>query len=240
MIYGIILDAGNQTRFDDDLPKSLQKVKGKTVLERNIMILNQVVDNYYIVVNLKKKDYFNHYAENRIVIKSGLGSGDAVYHICKNLKLNNDDKVVLIWGDSIHTSTSVIHRGLAKLNEVDFSVPVYQEKDPYVRFVIGEDASIAEILFSKYSGPNEYGYHDQSCFFFRVGALMPSLEEIRFQFYDYSRKKYLIPDREDFDLLEIFNICNNIPKNLMFNVKKSEKSFSFNTIEELQLIEEKI
>jgi len=240
MVYGIILDAGNQTRFDDDLPKSLQIVKGKTVLERNIFVLNQVVEDYYIAVNPKKKDYFSNYAENLVVINSGLGSGDAIYKVCKSLKLNDDDKIVLIWGDSIHTSTSVIHNGLARLDEVDFSVPVYKEKDPYVRFVIGEDASVAEVLFSKYSGPNDHGYHDQSCFFFRVGPLMKTLEEVRFEHYDYAGKKYLIPDRGDFDLLEIFNICSNIPRNIMFNVRKSEKSFSFNTIEELQSIEEKI
>lgn len=239
MIHGLILDAGKQTRFDDEKPKSLQKVKGKTVLERNISILKQVVDKFSIVTTKEKEKYFSPFQDHLLIIDSGLGSGDAVLKALTFLKLSSEDKIVLIWGDSIHVAPSVFHRGLHALDNEDIIIPVSKESSPYVLFEV-ENYRVSKVTFSKYTGPNSSGYHDQSCFFFKVEPIQFFLQEIKFDYFDYFKNVYTIPDRKDFDFLEIFNLFGEKIKSSLFEVKTSEKSFSFNTREELENIEGKI
>ena len=108
----VILCAGNQTRFNSDIPKPLVEYKGTTLLEYNINQVKDLVDYIFVVTSKEKYSYFEKFNTDKIKvfsIKSGIGSGDGIYHAIETINnfpnLNNEDaKTLLMWGDSIQNT----------------------------------------------------------------------------------------------------------------------------------------
>ena len=48
--YGLIIAAGNQTRFDSVTPKALVEYNGRKLLDINIEVMNHFCDKVYPVV----------------------------------------------------------------------------------------------------------------------------------------------------------------------------------------------
>ena len=98
MIYGLIIAAGKQSRFNSEVPKALVPYKGKPLLETNIERLRKYCNIVYVVCSPENKQWFSKY--DKIVIKSGLGCGDAVYNALVSLPpVSIDDSVFIQWGD---------------------------------------------------------------------------------------------------------------------------------------------
>ena len=74
MIYGLIIAAGNQTRFKSDIPKALVMYNGKRLLDRNIEVMEKFCDDIRVVVSTEMQNKFTGY--KCIVIDSGKGCGD--------------------------------------------------------------------------------------------------------------------------------------------------------------------
>ena len=52
MTFGIILAAGKQTRFKSEIPKCIWPYDHmKTILEKNIEVMEDYVDKIYVVLN---------------------------------------------------------------------------------------------------------------------------------------------------------------------------------------------
>ena len=100
MIYGLVLDAGNQTRFNSKEPKSLQQIKGRSILDRNLDILKQVCDDYHVVINEEKKECYllghkskKEFYEQCFFAKKGeIDYGKPFPVDCHNLQIDNIDK----------------------------------------------------------------------------------------------------------------------------------------------------
>ena len=56
MIYGLIIAAGKQSRFESDIPKALVPYKGRRLLDINVDIMKSVCDVVY-VVQTRVKNY---------------------------------------------------------------------------------------------------------------------------------------------------------------------------------------
>ena len=82
-IDAIIPCAGNNKRMHTKLPKALLKINGEHSLNRQLYILSNYIDKFYIIINNRpneKKKYIKRihkkYLDNVIFVTSKAGSGD--------------------------------------------------------------------------------------------------------------------------------------------------------------------
>ena len=94
LLYGLIIAAGNQTRFNYDIPKALVKINDVNLLDLNINYMKSYVDKIYVVCSFNNDKYFSNDI-NKIVIESGKGCGDAVMKALS--KLHKDSYSIIKW-----------------------------------------------------------------------------------------------------------------------------------------------
>ena len=161
MMYGLIIAAGKQSRFKSDVPKALMKFNDKTIVEHNIDILNKYCDNVFIVCSLENNSYFNQF-ENKIIIESGKGSGDAIFRAIKTLNFSSDDSCIITWGDAI-LNEKLVDYSINRFKGYYCTIPCTFEKHPYVE--LGHTIYNKKFVkFSKYGDNIGAGYHDQCLF----------------------------------------------------------------------------
>ena len=172
---GIILSAGFQTRFDSIMPKTLMMYDDhQTILEKNIDTMLNFCDIIYVVINVKSLSESYEFIVNKYIgvklisINSGLGDGHAVLQSLRYINRIStflpNDRVFLVWGDSIQDEKSLFKSTLNSYNE-SFTLPVKYESDPYVQFII-TDTYINGVKFKRYNDDVSSGYHDYSLFLF--------------------------------------------------------------------------
>lgn len=226
MTVGLIISAGNQTRFNSEVPKALAKYKGKPLLEHNIENLKTVCDNIVVVVNYIKEPLY--YSYNHVVIPSGSGCGDAVLKGLLEANIDANDTVIVQWGDTLHTPE--LYKQLVNTyNEhKKWIIPCVMEEHPYVQIVPHVDSVRA--MFSKYNDPISEGYHDLSVFCGNAGIMIEALQEFAHKHLSTSADHlYEHPHNNELQFLDVFNEMGVPAKILDMG---SYKDFSFNTIEQ--------
>lgn len=236
----IILCAGNQTRFNSDIPKPLVEYKGTTLLEYNINQVKDLVDYIFIVTSKEKYSYFEKFNTDQVKvfsIKSGIGSGDGIYHALEIINdfpnLNNEDaKTLLMWGDSIQ-NTEILSQTLNSINESYISLPVYLENKPYVEFKLDQMLYVLDICYSKNGDKiSDRGFHDYCLFGFHKNFCFNLLNNYVIKYYNKVENNYNTKNKE-FEFLSVMTEYKKSAKIFqIFNVKNN----SFNTIEESQQI----
>jgi len=228
-ITGIILAAGNQTRFIDDIPKALMIIENnKTITEINIETMMNFVDDIVIAVNKKNYHFFKKYKRKNVDIKivpTG-GTGIALEKILPKIKSNN---CFLIWGDSYQNDLGLYQECLEKIDE-DIVIPVRFEKEPYVRFEVIKNNRISSVRFSKFEGKNSDGYHDFSLFLFNTESVKKYLNQTN-HIYNPNMER---------DFLNIINYHSEDLKIVAVPVSRADSFNSFNSYEEFVLLKQKI
>ena len=225
MIYGFIIAAGNQKRFKSDIPKALYKIAGISLLDRNIENLNQYCDKVFVVVSKLNYNYFKNY--NCIIIDSGHGCGDAVFHCLEQLSFNEEDTCFIVWGDSLSSKYTIKHCIENYSGQV--VIPCVYEEDPYVS--ISQVGDTVSVLFSKYGEKTKNGYHDLSIFYGNCKVLFENLQK----HYNIvtSSGDYIHKHGNEMQFLDIFNDLK-VPAKI---ITEYVKSLSFNTLEEYYSLE---
>ena len=182
MVYGFIIAAGNQTRFNSDIPKSLSKIGNTTCLDINIKNMSKFCDNIYVVCSEDKVEYFNDY--NHIAIKSGLGCGDAILKALEKFPGVEHERCFIQWGDSISDISiyKAIKNGLCRWS--DIVVACRYEKNPYVRLNIDNSDKIDKVEFSKFDEVTGAGLHDLSIFYGRLNSILKYCRNFYDKFFD--------------------------------------------------------
>ena len=228
MIYGLILSAGNESRFNADYPKALSTIQGKVMLDINIQHMEEVCDKVYVVCSTTNYHLFEKYSS--IIIKSGKGCGDAVLKALCELPLRDDDTVLIQWGDSL-TQTSNILKLMCAEYEGRLVIPIAEEDTPYVQIIPAEDKYHAKVLFSKYGENIDIkGYHDMSVFYGDAKTLLFYLEKFASKYetdvgYDH-------PHGNELQFLDLLNETEIEVKLVDLNCI----TIAFNTIEEYNKI----
>ncbi len=225
---GLIFCAGNQKRFKNNIPKALVEVNNKPLLDYNINIMSKYCDDVYVVCSFNNYKFFTNY--KTIVIKSGLGCGDAVYKAVKNFK--TDDKIFILWGDSY--SPSLVYDEILKSNDSGILIPCEYSENPYVQII--ENNSKISVRFSKFKDVVSPGYHDLSLFYGPAGLILSGCQHFRELFYDRKNNTYNIDHHgNEFNFLDIFNYSRVYGK-IIYDYRF--KSLSFNTEEEFNSLGE--
>lgn len=228
--YGFIIAAGKQSRFNSKIPKALSKVGNSTLLSLNVDNLNLFCDDVYVVCSKENLDYFKNLGYNIIPIKSGKGCGDAVMKALdiKSKLFNNLDTCFIQWGDSFQVKET--YSKMIKEYSSRVIIPCNLEKNPYVS--VEQQGLNVNVKFSKYG---EYtgseGFHDLSVFYGNVKQILKSLHLFRNKIY--KNNKYVHKHGNEMQFLDVFNETG---LNAEILDMKGIKSYSFNTVEELNEI----
>ena len=231
MIFGFIICAGKQTRFKSKLPKCFSIVGESSCLDININNLNKVCDKVFVVCSNKNKEYFDCNLYNLLEVDSNKGSGDAIYQALNSIDFNDDDYCFIQWGDSILKEE--VYSFLNNYINYNCIVPCRYEFNPYTRFInystLGDKI---EVKFKKYGDEIDYGFHDLSIFYFNINYLKIFLNNFHSKYF--INGVYEHPHKE-FEFLDIFNDTDIRGKVL----DTKFKSFSFNTVDELNIVKER-
>lgn len=233
MRYGIILAAGNQSRFSSDIPKALGMLNGKCLLDINIEHMSRYVDEVYLVTSTSNNFFFEDFKDkvNILTIESGFGCGDAVLKSLSLLDLQKDDSVFLIWGDSVQNNNILYEECLNNYNNF-FIIPLEYQNNPYVDFILSNN-KVKNILFTKYGNIITEGHHDYSLFYFNGLYVKSFLVQLYNKYFNIQQNSYSVPNRKNELLfLDLFNLDLNIDAEVVI-IENVSSNNSFNTIDEL-------
>lgn len=216
--YGLIIAAGNQTRFDSVTPKALVEYNGRKLLDINIEVMNHFCDKVYPVVSFQNDSYFSKYS--RITIESGKGCGHAVMKALRIVDPEPEDRVFILWGDS-YSQISVYDK-ICTSYTGQVVIPVRWEQSPYVSVVKRDDTHV-NVLFSKYGEVTSCGYHDLSLFYGNANGILYHLNE-------YSKTAFM--NKKHGNEMQFLDIFNYTPIEAKMLEVEDSSSFSFNTMSE--------
>lgn len=229
---GLILAAGNQNRFNSDIPKALVKYKDWTVLDENINNMKEYVDKIYVICSNNNITYFNDRKyPNKVKlinISSGLGCGHGVMKALQEIKkYEKDFNAILIWGDSLQEKETI--KTCISNYKKSFIVPVVLEHKPYVQFKIDNVNTILSVNFSKFNDEiDDYGYHDLSIFMFSSKDILEKLNVMHTKYWNKDKKIYNTNSKE-LTFLNLFNEFKYFGKVIIMDNIKAK---SYNTLEE--------
>ena len=224
MTFGLIIAAGNQSRFKSDTPKALMKIGDKTLLDMNIEVMSKFCDDVYVVVSIQNQIKFFNY--KRIAIRSGYGCGDAVYKAINNIPYHAGDKVYVAWGDAYNTE--LVYKSIPKDSKC--AIPCVIEDFPYVQLTDDN-----RVLFSKYGETVSRGYHDLSLFYFDIQYMNDYLVEFKKKIW--YNNKYNHKHGNEMQFLDVFN--ETAAKFDIINIK-NYRAHCFNTYEEFNKMKDGI
>lgn len=183
----MIIAAGLGTRMGVSVPKALAEVNGKPNIEHTIEHAVPVYGtNIFVVANKKAKDAWVNWQRNTdadvelMFIDSGLGDGHAVLAaveaVWTELNYILPAEITIMWGDA-HVNSPHIFSELEnqELGTNSGVFPVVMEQNPYVTALVDEQMQVTHIDFSKRGEKHETGFHDQSIFRFKTGAMHAAL-----------------------------------------------------------------
>lgn len=225
MRYALIIAAGKQSRFKDELPKALAKVHGTCILDINIGHFKKYSDEVYVVCSYENEKYFLDYPH--LTIHSGFGSGDAVLKALQMLPLKLGDTCFIAWGDSVQEEK--LYKYVVDAYDGRIVVPCNKEMKPYVQII--EDKPSLIVHFSKFGESISEGYHDLSLFYGNANKMKDALLKMHEKYW--KEDHYVHKHGDELEFLDIFN---DMKVEAFILDMKGIKSYSFNTLEDLENI----
>ena len=263
MTYDImIVAAGNGSRMGaDSLPKVLISIDGRPNLWNTFDKLTEIeesIGNIYLVVSNRNSKIIQQYVDdykadlkyftkkikiiNRVQlveIESGQGDGHAVMKAAYHLPLSSFFFVV--WGDAYFTSSNIFsdcineyirHEGMGYA----MYIPVINEKNPYVTFIVDERMECVAADFSKRGENHPSGFHDQCVFLCKRSTVCELLSVMHNAYLKNSR---YVTDSGELTFLYLVHFLHNVSNPAKALVTESPV-LSYNTMGEVKQIEESL
>jgi bifunctional N-acetylglucosamine-1-phosphate-uridyltransferase/glucosamine-1-phosphate-acetyltransferase GlmU-like protein len=250
----IIVAAGNGTRMgENSIPKVLTRINGKINLLNTLEKIlefdqrTKLVNRIFIVTNSRNYDAIstcrNNFLEvnkifteiNIISISSGRGDGHAVLESLKYIKQQMSSSFI-IWGDAYLTSSNIFDDCIQEEdNNSNYSmiIPVINEKNPYVTFIVDKSMNCVSADFSKRGEQHPSGFHDQCVFLCNNDTIKTGLAILENAFFKNGRYVTDSGELTFLYLVHYFYNCN-IPAKAIIT---DSPVLSYNTLGEVKEIE---
>lgn len=257
----MIVAAGNGTRMGSDaLPKILIEINGKANLHNTIEKASSCpkIGNIYIIVNKRNKtvivesvkeivSYYGHPLMDRIFeieIESGRGDGHAVLEayrtITKTKRIKKfSESFFVMWGDAYLTSNNIFVdcvQEYEKDKTRSMFIPVVNEKDPYVTFVVDKNMNCIGADFSKRGEKHPTGFHDQCVFLCNTKNIIDGLSTLDSAYLKNGR---YVTDSGELTFLYLVHYFYNI-ENAAKALITDSPVLSYNTMGEVKEIEKSL
>jgi NDP-sugar pyrophosphorylase family protein len=233
-----IVAAGKGSRMNSDTPKILTEINGVPNLWNTFEKLIKswkFINRVFIVVNSRNKDEIinssNHFWNVKgqfkaqldgilpscqfIEIESGRGDGHAILEAINQIDDEITDDIFIMWGDAYLTSEQIFldcinAKRITEDNKdyIPMYVPVINEKNPYVTFVVDKDMRCIGADFSKRGECHPSGFHDQCVFFGNTQVFLTALKIMNHAFLKNGR--YVTDSGELTFLYIIHYLWNNM------------------------------
>lgn len=248
----IFVASGFSTRMGG-FPKALAKVGNGRVILNAINNACKYYDDIYIICNSMTKDQFKEIIEangNKAKIRDIItGKGDAE-SVWKSLVLVQKEiggafDATFCWGDAYFATdkafSAINSYNIDNVNSV--VVGCSEDMDPYAYFdVYTKNGSMNQLYvrrsyFKKRDGSVDKGVHDQCIFRCISSVFIGCLNKYR-QELGFDGENYLLSPSNEMGLLNSFAYFNSIDRPASVCMFPSGNVFSFNTVEELEAINE--
>ena len=252
----IFVASGYSTRMGG-FPKALAKVGEKCVIVNAIELAAPYYDNIFVIANPTTFPAFQteleHHTLKVSVRKIVTGKGDAE-SVLKSLELIESEigmgyDATLCWGDAFFASEipfQTMQNHETPIKEISsILVGCSVDRDPYAYFdVFTEDGNlnkmkISRSYFKKIAGSVPEGIHDQCIFRCYSSTFLECLSLYRAEL-GYDGENYLKSSINEMGLLNSFSFFASINKNAVIQMMPSHNVFSFNTLEELEEINQRV
>lgn len=188
------------------------------VNHRNADVINHYINEYYARANAVPFKYNAPQIIARddievITIRSGRGDGHAVLEAFSRLK-NHSKWMFIMWGDAYITSSDIFDDCIREYSVrtddgvtlPSMFIPVINEVNPYVTFIVDHYMTCISADFSKRGEQHPSGFHDQCIFFCDMNIIIPHLETLENAYFKNGR--YITDSGELTFLYLIHYLCN--------------------------------
>lgn len=248
----VFVASGLSTRMGGS-PKGLSILNDTPVIINAIRNARPFFDSIYIVSNHMTKGAFNEalvkYNCGDVNLRSIVtGKGDAE-SVLKSLNIIEEENngtvdVTFCWGDAFFP-TNVVFQEVAKF-DIDavesILVACSVDENPYAYFdFYTKDGNMNQMYikksyFFKKNGPVPIGMHDQCVFRCNSSRYLNCLAQFRKKL-GYDGNDYKLSATNEMGLLYSFDFLNEIGIPAIIKVVPSGSAFSFNTVKELNEIQ---
>jgi bifunctional N-acetylglucosamine-1-phosphate-uridyltransferase/glucosamine-1-phosphate-acetyltransferase GlmU-like protein len=181
----IVAAAGNSTRMQSPLPKSLTKVGENTLLEVVLTSLEGKAEQIVLVIKEQNLNTFQNLIGNKLkekVVFAFQNIATGTFHSVKTgLEHSSSEFTFVVWGDHIGAAICNVDDMLdfARTSGADLLVPLVLRPNPYVYFDIDTDGSILDFVEPRKDGRlTEIGYSDTGVFLVRTTRMLEAISEI--------------------------------------------------------------
>jgi hypothetical protein len=228
-MLGLIIAAGDQTRFKNDIPKCMMPYENSNVLIINIKTMLKYCREVTVITNFENyeticKCIFMEFQNNipGIIhierIKSGKGCGQAVFESLSKFTYVTEP-IIFKWGDAIHDSIKY-YQVFDNIYNGDLFIPCEFVTNPYTSLVC-DGGVVQHILMKDEIQKNTVGWHDLSIF------CMPDVSVI------LKAANFCMFDEPNIFLKSIMKM--NIVVRMIKTILKSK---SYNTMEEYNIVKD--
>ncbi|MEE0686744.1 MAG: nucleotidyltransferase family protein [Lachnospiraceae bacterium] len=240
----VIVASGKSSRFGG-FPKAFCEMNKKTNAENTYEKAKKVYDKVYIGVNRtvyeKFKDKINGCEMFSII--SGQGDAHSLLKCINYVKgLEGDiERISACWGDAVFVDSTPFERLEEAAINTKIAVACAVDEQPYAWFETTETSDIIKSHFLKEDGVVESGLHDQSLFSFDCEFAITYLNKYREMLGILQENDETVSDINEMKLLKFFEYLyeNGYTPAKCIEVLP-DKVLSFNTVDELEIIKNKI
>lgn len=219
--------------------------KGKTYIvvnNRNGDWIEHSIKEYFLHLQQKNQHLTNDFLTEEknnieiVKIESGRGDGHAVMEAARHLPLSSF--FFIVWGDAYFTSWNIFTDCIdeyRRRKDMDYPmyVPVINEKNPYVTFIVDEKMECIAADFSKRGENHPSGFHDQCVFLCKRSTICELLSVMH---NTYLKNGRYVTDSGELTFLYLIHFLHNV-SNPAKAIITDSPVLSYNTVGEVKAIE---
>ncbi len=254
----LIVAAGNGTRMgENSLPKILTPINGIPNIQHSIEKISKCkeIGKIFIITNKRNRDiiskevdkmipYYGHDLIDAIFIieiESGRGDGHAILEGYKLIEKKHKltEMIFIIWGDAYLTSNNIFVDCVTEYRKTPkrpMYVPVINEKNPYVTFIVDKEMNSIAADFSKRGENHLTGFHDQCVFLCDTKKIIGGLNALN---SSYLKNGRYITESGELTFLYLIHYFYNI-NTLVKAFITDSPVLSFNTLSDVIELEKRL
>jgi len=228
----VILGAGKGSRMKNDIPKVLNLLNEKPLIDYVIDTAKLLSPQQIILVVGFKKEQVIEHTKNRgvkyVIQEPQLGTGHAL-QCCKDLLLNNSSSILVLYGDvpkiTLKTLKNLYEHHLKEQNDITFLSADVEDSTGYGRIIRKGVSGLLQIVEHKDCSPEELKINE-----INSGICLLESPEI----FNHLKSLKNNNSASEYYLTDIVRICSKILKIGVLKADNYKEILGINTLNQLE------